>query len=123
MRNLITILSLAIIVGCSAKTHTPQATFSIPASKENSIEARKVLHEIAIDNNLMFEDGSHKFPSGTATTIAVAERVDGLQLILLGASEVGQITIAVHCHEDCKEWQGIHQVAKSRFAKQWVISE
>lgn len=123
MRNIISVLILAITVGCSAKASSPQAKFSIPASEENSIEARKVLHEIAIGNNLIFEDGSHNFPSGTATTIAVAERVDGLNVVVLGASATGHITIAVHCHEECKEWQSMYQLAKSRFARQWNILE
>ena len=123
MRNIFLVLALAVIFGCSAESSSPQVTFSFPASKENSIEAREVLRELAIENNLMFEDGSRKFPGGTATTIAVAERMDGLKLVLLGAPEMGKISIAVHCHEGCEEWQGMYQVAKARFAKHWEITE
>lgn len=123
MRNIFIVLALAVMVGCSSESYSPQATFSFPASKENSIEARKVLHELAIEHDLMFEDGSRTFRSGTGTTMAVAERMDGLKLVLLGGSEMGNVSIAVHCHEGCKEWQDIYQVAKARFAEHWEITE
>lgn len=123
MHRVIVYIFMFMLVGCESKTYTPQAVFTIEGAEAKSVEARKLLHEIAIDNNLMFEDGSHEFPSGTSTVMAVAERVDGLRVVLAGASEVGRLTVAVHCHEKCSEWQAIYKVVETRYSNKWATSE
>ena len=71
----------------------------------------------------MFEDHSHKYPSGTSTVLAIAERVDGLELMLLGGSGDKRLDIAVHCREKCTNWKGIYSSALEEFGKQWMVTQ
>ena len=123
MHRFLILAGIILVTACSAKLYSPQAKFSISSSKQNIMAARKVLHEIAIDYNLFFEDDSKKHPSGTFILIAEATRIDGLKIVLLGTSEVGEMTVAIHCHEECAEWKLIHNKVISRFRQQWVIIE
>jgi len=107
-----------MIVGCSYESHSPQALFEYEIKSNEDSNARLLLYKISIDNNLLFTDSSHTYPSGTSTLIAVAERPDGLKLILGGSAE-NKIHLAIHCHNECKEWKNISKLVHERFNKKW----
>ena len=116
-------LFFTVLTGCASETLHPQAVFEFNSSKENLIKARHLLHDFSITNNLRFIDYSHKYPSGKLIVGADAERIDGLQIMLLGASDERTIAIAIHCHKKCSEWKEIYNNVKSEFAKHWELSK
>jgi hypothetical protein len=115
--RLIFLSFLLLLLGCTAESRSPKASFTIKSSTDGAEKARRLLHEFAMNNNLSFKDGSHTYPSGMETTIAVAERVDGLEFILVGNSKTSHITLATHCHEKCGSWEKLHKSLKESFEK------
>jgi hypothetical protein len=122
MKHRFLVISIILIIGCSAESLSPQATFTFEATEENVVVAREELHEFAIENNLFFEDHSHKYPSGESTVLALAKRADGLELILTGGVKSGELTIAVHCHNKCKSWRSTYDNALERFQEKWKVT-
>jgi len=118
----LSVIGLVIIIGCSAESLSPQATFTFEATKENAVSAREELYKFAIENNLFFEDHSHNYPSGESVVLALAKRADGLELILLGGAKNREVTVAVHCHNKCKNWEPIYGSARERFQEKWKLT-
>ena len=122
MKHFITILLISIfLAGCTYESQQPQKTFAISSSVDDLVKARLLLHTISIQNNLLFRDHSHKYPSDKLIVTAVAERVDGLQIILTGASDLKDINISIHCHKKCSDWEEIYDITTTEFSKHWKL--
>ena len=111
------------LAACSSKSYSPQAKFIFGNTKIDSAEARRVLHNFSIENNLFFHDSSHKYPSGTKTLLAVAKGADGLQVILGEAGEGDKLMVSIHCHEECQHWEEAYSSVQSKFKERWEIAE
>ena len=121
--HLIILLISIVLSGCTSESWHPQELFEFNYTKENLVQARRLLHDFSINNNLTFIDHSHKYPSGKLIAGAEAERNDGLRIILLGASDEKTIVIAIHCHNKCSNWKETYNNIKTEFAKHWELSK
>jgi hypothetical protein len=111
-----------ILVGCSYESQSPQESFEFTTANENTNKARRILHNVAINNNLFFKDHTHQYPSGKSVVTAEAERSDGLKILLIGAQDNKTINVSIHCHKQCKSWSDIYNKTKTEFGNHWELS-
>ena len=122
MKSFINVVILSLILlGCTYEHKSPQAIFKFESTQTNLVKARLLFYEFAVNNNLLFTDGSRDFPSGMSTVILTAERADTLRLVLTGVSESKQINVAVYCYKKCKNWEKIYTEVHSVFSIHWKI--